>query len=39
MVTAEIFLKLIKLLGDQGIHTLKDAREAEQKTAYARITY
>jgi DNA polymerase-3 subunit epsilon len=36
MVTAEVFLKLIPLLADKGIHTLGQAREAAQKTYYAR---
>lgn len=39
MVTAEVFLKLIPLLAEKGIHTLGEAREAAQKTYYARITY
>ena len=39
MVTAEIFLKLIPLLAERGIHTLGQAREAAQKTYYARIDY
>lgn len=39
MVTAEVFQKLIPLLADQGIHTLGQAREAAQKTYYARIKY
>ena len=39
MVTAEVFLKLIPLLAEKGIHTLGDAREAAQKTYYARLTY
>ena len=39
MVTAEVFQKLIPLLADQGIHTLAQAREAAQKTYYARIKY
>ena len=39
MVTAEIFLKLIPLLAEKGIHTLGEAREAAQKTYYARIKY
>jgi DNA polymerase-3 subunit epsilon len=39
MVTAEIFLKLIPLLAEQGIHTLGQAREAAQKTYYARVSY
>jgi DNA polymerase-3 subunit epsilon len=39
MVTAEVFLKLIPLLAEKGIHTLGQAREAAQKTYYARIRY
>ncbi|MFP5398087.1 MAG: PolC-type DNA polymerase III, partial [Gammaproteobacteria bacterium] len=39
MVTAEIFLRLIPLLAERGIHTLGQAREASQRTYYARITY
>ena len=38
-VTAEVFLKLIPLLADKGIHTLGQAREAAQKTYYARVQY
>ena len=39
MVTAEVFMKLIPLLAEKGIHTLGEAREAAQKTYYARIKY
>jgi DNA polymerase-3 subunit epsilon len=39
MVTAEVFLKLIPLLADMGIHTLGQAREAAQKTWFARLKY
>ena len=39
MVTAEVFLKLIPLLQAEGIHTLGQAREAAQKTLYARLQY
>jgi len=39
MVTAEIFLKLIPLLAERGILTLGQAREAAQKTYYARVSY
>jgi DNA polymerase-3 subunit epsilon len=39
IVTGEIFLRLIPLLADRGIHTLKEAREASRKTLYARLEY
>ena len=39
MVTAEIFLKLIPLLAERGIHTLGQARHAAQQTYYARVKY
>ena len=39
MVTAEVFLKLIPLLAELGIHTLAEARAAAQKTWYARLKY
>ncbi|GAB3188158.1 3'-5' exonuclease [Hydrogenophaga aquatica] len=39
MVTAEVFLKLIPLLAEKGIHTLGQAREAAQRTYYARLRY
>ena len=39
IVTAEVFLKLIPLLQAAGIHTLGQAREAAQKTLYARLQY
>jgi DNA polymerase III subunit epsilon len=39
MVTAEVFLRLIPLLAEKGIHTLGQAREAAQQTYYARIKY
>lgn len=39
LVTAEIFLKLIPLLAAMDIHTLGQAREAAQKTYYARVQY
>ena len=39
MVTAEVFQKLVPLLAERGIHTLGQAREAAQKTWYARLEY
>jgi DNA polymerase-3 subunit epsilon len=39
MVTAEVFQKLVPLLAERGIHTLGQAREAAQKTFYARVKY
>ncbi|MGE5338194.1 MAG: exonuclease domain-containing protein [Gemmatimonadota bacterium] len=39
IVTAEVFLKLVPLLADRGIHTLGEAREAAKKTYYARLKY
>ena len=39
LVTAEIFLRLIPLLAEKGIHTLGQARAAAQQTYYARLKY
>jgi DNA polymerase-3 subunit epsilon len=39
MATAEVFMHLIPLLAERGIHTLGQAREAAQKTYYARLKY
>lgn len=39
IVTGEVFLKLVQLLAEQGIHTLEEARAAAQKTFYARLAY
>jgi DNA polymerase-3 subunit epsilon len=39
IATAEILLKLLPLLETAGISTLKQAREASQKTYYARLKY
>ena len=37
--TAMLFLKMIPLLGNMGIYTLKEAREASKKTYYARLKF
>lgn len=39
MLTGEIFLKFIPLLAERGIVTLQQAREAAEKTFYARLQY
>jgi DNA polymerase-3 subunit epsilon len=39
MVTGEIFLKMLPLLAAQGIHTLRQAREASERTYHARLKY
>jgi len=39
LVTGQIFLKMIPLLQQMGIVTLKQAREAEQETPFARIGF
>ncbi|MGD1974038.1 MAG: exonuclease domain-containing protein [Desulfobacterales bacterium] len=39
LATAEMFLKLLPLLANNGIYTLKDALAASQKTYYARIKF
>ncbi|MDM7456149.1 MAG: exonuclease domain-containing protein [Tepidimonas sp.] len=38
-VTAEVLLRLIPLLAEQGIRTLGEARRAAERTYYARLTY
>ncbi|MCU0561131.1 MAG: exonuclease domain-containing protein [Desulfobacterales bacterium] len=37
--TAEIFLKLLPLLAESGIRTLRQARDAARNTYYARLKY
>ncbi|HVL77298.1 MAG TPA: exonuclease domain-containing protein, partial [Noviherbaspirillum sp.] len=39
IVTGEVLLKLIPLLAAQGIHTLRQAREASARTYYAKVGY
>ncbi|PTD96899.1 3'-5' exonuclease [Pseudothauera lacus] len=39
VVTADVLIKLIPLLAERGIRTLREAREAAQQTYYARIKY
>ncbi len=39
MVTAEIWLRLMAQLEVMGIHTLRQAREAAERTWYARLKY
>ncbi|MEO5676240.1 MAG: exonuclease domain-containing protein [Usitatibacter sp.] len=39
LVTSEIFLKLVKVLAEQGIHTLAQALDASRETYYVRLQY
>ncbi|MGH9959448.1 MAG: exonuclease domain-containing protein, partial [Pyrinomonadaceae bacterium] len=38
-VTGEVFLRMVPVLAEKGVRTLKQAREASQKTLYAKVTY
>ncbi|MEF8724814.1 MAG: exonuclease domain-containing protein [Candidatus Accumulibacter delftensis] len=39
MVTGEVFLKMLPLLAEMGITTLRQAREASERTYHARLRY
>ena len=39
IVTGEVFLKMLPLLAEMGIRTLRQAREASQRTYHARLKY
>lgn len=39
IVTGEVFLKMIPLLAEMGIRTLREARDAAERTYYARVKY
>lgn len=39
LVTGEVFLKLIPLLAEQGITTLREARTAAERTFFAKVKY
>lgn len=39
LLTAEVWLRLLPLLQAMGIHSLRQARQAAQKTYYARLKY
>jgi DNA polymerase-3 subunit epsilon len=39
IVTGEVFLRMIPLLTEMGIRTLREAREAAERTYYARVKY
>jgi DNA polymerase-3 subunit epsilon len=39
LVTGEIFLRMIPLLAERGIVTLRQAREASERTLHARVRY
>jgi DNA polymerase-3 subunit epsilon len=39
IAAAEVYLRLLPLLADMGVRTLRQAREASRKTYYARLKY
>lgn len=39
MVTGEVFLRMVPLLAEKGVRTLRQAREASEKTFNARLKY
>lgn len=39
IVTGEVFLRMIPLLAEKGVRTLGEARQASEKTYYARVKY
>jgi DNA polymerase-3 subunit epsilon len=39
IMTGEIFLKLVPLLAERGVATLRDAREASERSLHARLRY
>ena len=39
IVTAEVFVRLVAILADMGIHTLGEARAAAEQTVYAKLQY
>jgi DNA polymerase-3 subunit epsilon len=39
LVTGEVFLRMIPLLEARGIRTLREAREASQRTMHAKVEY
>jgi DNA polymerase-3 subunit epsilon len=39
LATGEVFLKLVPLLANMGIHTVRQALEASEKTYFARVKY
>ena len=39
LVTGEVFVRLLPLLAQQGVRTLREAREASARTFYARVSY